>query len=376
MRKDLKMDSSGQLSLFDLADETTQENVKCYLKEMLNNNRQPSGSELLLEVEKKFGWAIRWDLCNIITRLLAEHRIISLESDYLQELIDPESENSILYALNGSPDDNKVFVSTLDYLLEEGQKYKKSEAFLDMINFIARFKRYSPYNNMLVKIQNPHCSFFASRSDWATRFKRHLKEDATPMLILAPMQPVMLVYDLDSTEGEELPKELLEFAHFEGQWNPSWLQNLTENANQYLIRISYKKHSSTSAGFATIDRTIQSGKMRISIHDELDEPSKFGVLCHEMAHIFLGHLGSDLDRWWPSRRNLTHHSLEIEAEAVAFTVTQRLGLQGSSISYLAAHLTGNKIPDGVSIDLISKVAGKIEEMARGKVPIPKRKTDK
>jgi len=370
------MDSSRQLSLFDSVDTHTQNDVKYYLIEMLRKNRQPSGSELLQEVEKKFGWTVRWDLCNIITSLLTEHKFISIERDYLLELIDPESENSVLYALNGHQDDNKFFVSTLDYLLEEGQKYKKSEAFLDMIKFIARFKKYSPYNNMLVKIQNPHCSFFASKSDWATRFNRHLKEDATPMLILAPMHPVMLVYDLDSTEGEDLPKELLEFAHFEGPWNPMWLLNLTENANQYLIRVSYKKHSSTSAGFATIDRTTKSGKMRISIHDELDEPSRFGVLCHEMAHIFLGHLGSDQDRWWPSRRNLTHHSIEIEAEAVAFIVTKRLGLQGSSISYLASHLTSKKIPDGVSIDYIAKVAGKIEEMATGKVPAPKRKTNK
>jgi hypothetical protein len=54
---------------------------------------------------------------------------------------------------------------------------------------------------MLVKLQNPSCGYYATEKDWRVRFQRALKEDARPMLILAPMRPVMLVYDLDSTEG-------------------------------------------------------------------------------------------------------------------------------------------------------------------------------
>jgi hypothetical protein len=30
----------------------------------------------------------------------------------------------------------------------------------------------------------------------------------------------------------------------------------------------------------------------------LGEPSKYGTLCHELAHIYLGHLGADRDHWW------------------------------------------------------------------------------
>jgi hypothetical protein len=35
------------------------------------------------------------------------------------------------------------------------------------------------------------------------------------MLILAPMHPVLLVYELDQTEGAPLPAHLTEFAHFD-----------------------------------------------------------------------------------------------------------------------------------------------------------------
>ena len=35
-------------------------------------------------------------------------------------------------------------------------------------------------------------------------FGRKLKEDARPMLILAPMHPVLTVYELDQTEGPRI----------------------------------------------------------------------------------------------------------------------------------------------------------------------------
>ena len=50
--------------------------------------------------------------------------------------------------------------------------------------------------------------FFATAADWRRRFDRELKDDARPMLILAPMHPVMVVYALDATEGAALPDEL------------------------------------------------------------------------------------------------------------------------------------------------------------------------
>lgn len=347
--------------------------IKAYLFHVVRQYRQPSGSELLSELENTFGWKIRWSIFDIINDLINDNMLTRSEKEFFMELIDIDSDHSLVYALCGQATDNNNFKSTLDILLEEGQKYRNSADFKEMVEFMAKFRRYSPYNNMLVKIQNPHCSFYASKYDWYNRFERNLKEDAKPMLILAPMHPVMLVYDLDETEGKELPQKIKDFAQFEGEWNSKWLTNMIDNAKKYMIRIDFKKHSTTSAGFATLVRGENKEKMRISIHNELDEPSKFGVLCHELAHIFLGHLGSDQDRWWPSRQNLTHDSVEIEAEAVAYTITQRLGLKGSSDAYLSAYIKNEQIPNGVSIDYIAKIAGKIEEFSQGSVPIPKKK---
>jgi len=177
----------------------------------------------------------------------------------------------------------------------------------------------------------------------------------------------MLVYDLDQVHGGWTPAELEEFARFEGEPRQGSLQHLIENAaTRDRIRVDSKTLSSTLAGFATIARGDAQWKMRIALHQGLDEASKVGVLCHELAHIYLGHLGADADRWWPARTGISRRCMEIEAESVAYLVTARMGLNGSSGAYVSRYLPKDGLPAGVSIDVIAKVAGRIEEMTTHK----------
>jgi hypothetical protein len=186
------------------------------------------------------------------------------------------------------------------------------------------------------------------------------------MLILAPMHPVMLVYDLDSTDGPPLPQELQQFAKFGGEWDPARLARTMTNAStRDLIQIDRVKLSSTNAGFATISAGQGGMKMRIGLHDELDEPSQYGVLLHELGHIYLGHLGSDKDGWWPSRGDLARRAMEVEAEAVAYIGSRRAGLEGASPHYVSRYLDGDATLEAISLDLIARVAGRLEEMATG-----------
>ena len=92
--------------------------------------------------------------------------------------------------------------------------------------------------------------------------------------------------------------------------------------------------------------------------------AEFGVLCHELAHIYLGHLGSDKDHWWPSRKELNHRTVEIEAEATAFIVSSRFGLKGASARYVSRHLGNDAMPPSVSLDLVAKTGGRLEKMAK------------
>ena len=177
------------------------------------------------------------------------------------------------------------------------------------------------------------------------------------------MHPVMLVYELDSTEGPPLPEEIQQFAKFEGNWKSQCLSQLIENAKVHdLIRVYLLTLSSTNAGFATIDSGTDGMKMRIGLHGGLDEPSRFGVLLHELAHIYLGHLGGDRDGWWPCRGNLSRGAMEVEAEAVAYIVSRRAGLKSASSAYVSSYIDSDETLRKVSPDMIAKVSGRLTEM--------------
>ncbi len=357
------MTAADQPSLF--ADAPEVEAVVAAVREILANRAQPSAWELLAALDQKLGPKARWAVGDAMRRLVDDASVTHSQRAYLRDLLTSEDWQS---AMRGGECPARKIDSTVDALFRQSVAYRNSASFQEMISFMGNFRNYAPFNNMLVKLQNPSCSFFATQRDWDRRFGRCLKEDARPMLILAPMHPVMLVYDLDSTEGPDLPQELQEFAKFEGEWDPERLSRTLENAStRDLIRIDTVMLSSTNAGFATISAGHGGMKMRIGLHDELDAPSRYGVLLHELSHIYLGHLGGDKDGWWPSRGGLARRAMEVEAEAVAHIVSRRAGLVGTSSHYVSRYLDGDATLKAISLDLIAKVAGRLEEMGTSRL---------
>lgn len=363
-----------QQDLFDAPDFSKA--VEAFVHGIVASSGRPSPAELVAKLDKEIGPKARWDMVGMVRLVADDPKISRSDRDCLSSLL---ADDNLSKALRGEDVPESKKTSTIDELFRHSKLYRDSGEFNELGRFMGRFREYAPYNNMLVRLQNPACSFYARAKDWDERFTRYLKEDARPMLILAPMHRVLLVYDIDQTEGADLPKELQDFSKFEGKWDPTWLTNAVENAAGHRIRVDFKTLSTTNGGFATLDRGSGQWKMRIAIHDGLDDPSRFGVLCHELAHILLGHLGTDWDQWWPGRLNLGRRTVVIEAESVAYIVTNHVGLKGSSAAYVSQHLKGGEVPPSVSVDYIAKVAGHIEQMATGKMlprrprPLPKKK---
>lgn len=326
-----------------------------------------------LEEDESFGWRSRWVLKDAVNWLRIGEGMFgddAARSSYVEKIL---SDEAIDDAIRGQVKREQEFKSTIDDLLKNSAGYRESAAFQEMIDFCGRFRAYAPFNNMLVRVQNRSCGFYATAKHWREEFGCKIKEDARPMLILAPMHPVMLVYDLDSVENPPLPEKLRSFGTAHGEWNPDRLKLLLENAERWMIRVDFKFLSRTHGGFATRDLRNPKFKMRVAVHDGLDESGRYAVLCHEMAHILLGHLGTDKDVWWPSRAGLDHQTVEIEAEAVAHIVLSRVGLKSASAPYLSNFIKDGVAPQSVSLDLIAKIAGKIEEMSYTTRKPPKQK---
>lgn len=252
--------SSQQQDLFDTPDFS--QVVEVFVRGIVASLGRPSPAELVAKLDKDIGPKARWDLERIVRLVTDDSKLSRSDRDYLASLL---IDDNLSKALRGEDVPESKKTSTIDELFRHSQLYRNSGEFNELVQFMGRFREYAPYNNMLVRLQNPACSFYARARDWNERFNRYLKEDARPMLILAPMHPVLLVYDIDQTEGVELPKELQDFSKFEGKWDPIWLINAVENAAGHRIRVNFKTLSSTNGGFATLDRGSGNWKMRISI---------------------------------------------------------------------------------------------------------------
>lgn len=363
----LGQDSSHQLEL--PVDMTA---AAGFVVDMLGAGRRPSPAELVADVRRQLGAEDAWLLPSVVAGLAHSRQLTADGRAYCRSLVERHGLMEALRDLNTVATE---ITSTIDALVRQSRHHRRSAAFREMVEFMGRFKRYSAYNNMLVKWQNPSCGHYATQKDWEREFGRQLKDDARPMVILAPKHPVLLVFDLDQTTGPELPQEIREFAQFKGEFSASWMTTTLANADRYGIDVAFRWLSSTHGGFATSARGTGSAKMRVVVHAGLDQPSRLGVLAHELAHVLLGHLGGDNDLWWPARAGLDRAAMEIEAEAVAHIVTRRLGLTGSSAAYVCSYLDGDEIPATVSIDLIAKTAGLVERMAREELHAPKRKAE-
>jgi hypothetical protein len=158
-----------------------QERVEGLVRDILKGNWQPSAAELIDEVvnvTQETG--ARWVIKPVIEALSEDHSLTFSWREYLSSLL---SDDSLENALKGEPSRRREIESSIDTLLRQSSAYKSSTGFREMLQFMARFRDYAPYNNMLVRLQNPSCSFFATEKDWRERFDRSLKEDARPMLI-------------------------------------------------------------------------------------------------------------------------------------------------------------------------------------------------
>jgi hypothetical protein len=237
--------SIGQLELFRSPGLTAAVNET--IQQVIRSSARPSPNEILVLLDQKVGVLGRLDIVDVLQMLIAAATTTSEARRYLTELLHSEEMRE---ALRGPAKKRPEIESSIDELLRASKVYRSSQSFREMIEFMGKFREYSAYNNMLVRTQNPSCSFYATARDWFRKFERRLKEDARPMLILAPMRPVMLVYSLDDTVGVRLPQHLDRFARLEGAWQDKWLKNLVTNAKHHRVRVEFKRLSKTLGGFA------------------------------------------------------------------------------------------------------------------------------
>lgn len=262
-------------------------------------------------------------------------------------------------------------IHTLDQMLQRSLKHRSSEEFVRFFNFIARFDHYSRYNCMLVYIQNPAVTFFGSESYWKKKFQRTIKEDARPLIILAPKHPVLLAYDIFDTEGRITPEQLLKdgvgkLFEFKGSISSNTLNSVINQASNWGIKVSYKPLSFFNLGYIN---TVYRAKLEICLKDGLTNEESFSVLIHELAHLMLGHTGhkeiinkKSLKKVSIEVRGISLNTEELEAESVSYLICYKLKLETRSAEYIAGYIKDQSILWSFSYETVIRTADRIENI--------------
>lgn len=252
--------------------------------------------------------------------------------------------------------------SLLDQLLEDSRLYRTSKDYFELLEFTKRLRNFAPFNAMLLNVQKPGLTYAASAHDWKKRFGRYPKENARPLLILWPFGPVALVYDVQDTEGSDLPQDVDTF-FARGAITSEQIPNFIAKMNRK--RIACHPFDGGGANAGSI-RVVKAGKgensseYSMQVNRNHSAPVQFVTIAHELAHLFLGHLGPNKTLNIPERPRPDHVQEELEAESVAFLVCARNGVESKSQTYLSEYVEKNATVDRIDLYQIMRAAGQIE----------------
>ncbi|MBI5577629.1 MAG: hypothetical protein HY895_00625 [Deltaproteobacteria bacterium] len=263
----------------------------------------------------------------------------------------------------------------LDELFRLSARWRGRREFLELLEFIARFPAYSPFNGFLIYLQNPAATHVATGRTWSRKYRRRLKPGARPILILAPMSPVLFVFDLKDTEGYPVAggalrppetRDRLSSRIYDATLHNSRIQHIAvrevptlNSAAERVVRIT----ASVRKNYASLELEATT-RYLVLVDAGLSLEEKYACLVLELGRIFCGHLGIDSDAWWVDRKDLDLNRIDLEADAAAFIVCRRRGLAPVSRQRFSDGRDQDRELPPISLNAVFQAASYIEDMGK------------
>jgi hypothetical protein len=162
---------------------------------------------------------------------------------------------------------------------------------------------------------------------------------------------VALVFDVSDTESAALPEAVLNPFPAKGnmkEWEIKGYAALLGKKGIEVRLIVYGggKAVSVQANGSEEEPVIKHpsydakipSRYIIRVNSLHDPNTQFATIAHELAHIYLGHLGKDQYLKIPKRSRSTHELAELEAESVSYLVCERNGVHSKAEAYLVDYL--------------------------------------
>ena len=272
-------------------------------------------------------------------------------------------------------------MSQIQEKLEAGvREIFDSEKYKDYISTMAKFPHYSINNCILIVSQCPEASHVCGYKKWQTDFNRVVNRNEHGIMIIAPMtykaDVEEAVFDsenhpvLDSNGKQVTETVTREFQGF----RPAYVFDVSQTSGDPLptlatmlsggvedfekmkdiliaispVPISFEKITGGANGY------FSPATQSIVVKEGMSELQTIKTMIHEIAHATLGHGGKD-DKW-------DRETKEVQAESVAYWVTQMVGLDTSdySFGYISGWSKDREVTElKENLDLIKTTADKI-----------------
>ena len=240
----------------------------------------------------------------------------------------------------------------------------ESENYKNYLDTMSKFHNYSFNNTLLIALQNPGATHVASYTDWKNKFHRQVMKGEKAIRIIAPAPykkeiekevkneltgeikkekseivipayKAVSVFDISQTEGDELP--VIGVDELKGDvGNYEELKDILKNLSP--VDILYEDIPSDAKGFYDIT------EKRIVIKKEMEQMQEIKTLVHEIAHALLHDKDGSLVDNVTQDTEWNRRTKEVQAESVAYTVCQHLGIDTSeySFGYIAGWSSGRE----------------------------------
>lgn len=258
--------------------------------------------------------------------------------------------------------------AALNQHLQEGIKdYFDSDNYKNYLEGMSHFNNYSARNIRLIKAQLPKASMVASFNEWKKR-NGHVNKGEKALYVQAPITVIKKDVDgnpiINSETGEKetltyfKPVPVFDISQVSpvkgkelnlpkmGEVIPSQItKEYYQNVYRSLRDISQKENG-IPIRFRELDKSDGSYSRKtneITIKKGMTYEQTLSTLIHEMAHSELHNKKSLTERF---EGKLTRSSKELQAESIAYVVSNHLGFDTSndSFAYLASW---SKEPDGL-----------------------------
>lgn len=267
--------------------------------------------------------------------------------------------------------------------LYESEKYKNH------LNVMSKFHNYSVRNQLLIRLQNPTASLVMGYKQWQNNFERNVKKGErgieilaySPYLINVEQEKLdengnkildkngnsikeevkvkkeaykkVVVFDISQTDGKEIKDlYLAEDLKFEVENFKSFFSAL-EEISPVKIEIKNIENSKAKGYYSPTEN-------KIVVRENMSESQTIKTLIHEIAHAKL-HNKDELK----NRNNKFTNFFEVEAESVAFIVSNHLGIDTSeySFGYIAGWSESKELKELMaSLELIQWTSSELIKM--------------